>query len=574
MLRGEFAADIVAALAIVTALVLREPFAGLVIVLMQSGGEALETWAAGRASDAVRALEAAAPHVANRLAPDGSSTEIPVEQVHLGDHLLVRPGELVPVDGIILEGEGELDESRLTGEPLPKRAGPGTAAVSGTINGTTPLVLRADALAAESRYAKLVDAVRLAQASKARLQRTADRWAVWFTPLTLVVAAAAVYASGDPRRALAVLVVATPCPMILAVPVAIVAGINRSASRGLILRRGEALERLASADALLVDKTGTLTLGRPDVVAVSPAAGTSANELLALAAAVEEGSGHLLARSLVARAKHDGVAIPSARDIVEVPGHGVRGTVHGRQVRVGNAAWLASEHPTLAAEISALLPTALGTRALVVADGRLLGSVTFADQLRPEADRALQRLRTLGLGRQILASGDDAAAVDAVGLSLGLSARYANLRPEQKAELVRAEEAAGRRVLMLGDGVNDAPAMAAAHVAVAVAASGAGLSAATADAVLLVEDLDCVADGVVIARRTLRIARQSLVIGLTLSTAAMGVAAMGWLAPAVGALVQEAIDVAAILNALRAARADVRPPAGAPAPVRPVAAAR
>jgi len=552
LFRGRFAADVVAALAILTALALREPFAGLVIVLMQSGGEALETWAAGQASAAVRSLEAAAPRIAHRLDTDAKPQDVPVEEIRPGDRLLVRAGETVPCDSLVAEGRGEINTSRLTGEPWPVPVGPGKAVSSGVVVLDVPLVLEATARASDSQYARLVEMVREAQGSKAKLQRIADRWAVWFTPLVIVVAAGAAITARDPLRALAVLVVATPCPMLLAVPVAIVGGINRAARHGVIVRRGEALERLAVADTLIVDKTGTLTEGRPTLIAADPAPGVTRLQLLSAAAAVEESSGHLLARAVVSAARAEQIETEPATDVRDIPGLGVRGVVGGHLVRVGNSRWLMAELPDLGTIPSnGDDPTEM--RAHVTEGSRFLGVLRFADRIRPSAAPALLALRQLGLDRQILASGDSTAPVLVVARAVGITDARGEQKAEDKAALVKAQQADGRRVLMLGDGTNDAPALMLADAGLAVAADGGGLGAASADAVLLSGDLSQVTAAVRIARRTLRIAQQSLLMGLGLSIIGMGFAAAGMLAPTVGALVQEAIDVAAILNALRAA---------------------
>jgi cation transport ATPase len=335
LLRGKAAADVVAMLAIVAAVPLGEPLAGLVVVLMQTGGEALERFAEGRASAAVRALEEAAPHEAHRVEAAGGVTDITADAVVVGDLLLVRPGEMVPCDGVVTEGASHVDVSRLTGEPVPVSAGPGTNLPSGAVNGESPLTLRAEALASQSLYARIVELVRSAQASKAPLQRLADRYAVWFTPLTLAVCVVAFLVSHDARRVLAVLVVATPCPLILATPVAIIGGLNRAARRQVVIRNGGALEQLGSVTTAMFDKTGTLTVGRPalsKVVAVPP---FTERGVLSCAGAVEHGSGHLLARSVVEGARARGVGLPVATDIREAPGQGVEGTVEGRGSWVG-----------------------------------------------------------------------------------------------------------------------------------------------------------------------------------------------------------------------------------------------
>lgn len=547
LLRGQFAADVVATLAIITAVLLGEPIPGLVVVLMQRGGEALERYAEGRASRAVRALEDAAPRVAHRIS--GDIADVPVGQVQPGDRILVRPGELVPCDGIIEEGRSHLDTSSLTGEPLPRLAESGTAVESGAINQEGALTVRVTAPAERSQYARIVELVRSAQASKAPIQRTADKVAVWFTPATLALAGLAWLGSGDVSRVLAVLVVATPCPLILATPVAIIGGINRGARHGIIMRNGGALEALARVDTVVFDKTGTLTIGRPDVSGVMVADGVERAELFRLAGAIESHSGHLLARSLTEAALKEVPILPQASDIAESPGRGVAGSVEGRQVIVGSPAYVAERFPVAADALGAL--DGAGLRAWVAADGHGLGVVSYADHLRPGLQETFAELRALGLRHMVLLSGDSQANADAVAHTIGVQDVRGDLRPEDKVAAVKDMEAAGSRVLMVGDGTNDAPALSTATVGIALAAHGGGISAEAADVVLLRDDIGLTRRAVAIGRRTMRIARQSIYAGLGLSMVAMAFAALGLIQPVAGALLQEAIDVAVILNALR-----------------------
>jgi heavy metal translocating P-type ATPase len=552
---GHYAADLVAMLAIATALLLQQPLPGLIVVLMQTGGEALERYAEGRASEAVRELEAAAPRRAHRLAGI-EVTDVPADAVVVGDTLLVRPGELVPCDGTVLDGRSSVDTARLTGEPLPVAAGPGTHLLSGSLNLDGPLTLRALAPASESQYARIVELVRSAQASKAPLQRLADRYAVWFTPITLLVCLATWLASGDPVRVLAVLVVATPCPLILATPVAIVSGINRAARRGIIFRHGSALEQLADVSVAVFDKTGTLTLGQPRVARVLPAQGFTERELLRLASGVEHGSGHLLARTLVDHAMATGIEVPAARGVVEAPGEGVTGEVEGISVAVGGWSYILRRHPGTESALRSAMrdATEAGLRAYVAADGRGAGVVEYADRVRPSAAGLPQRLRRLGLRRVILLSGDDPANATAIGREVGVDEVHGGLLPGDKVSFLQELARAGERVLMVGDGTNDAPALSSATVGIALASGGGGITAEAADAVLLADDPARVLDAIRISRRTLRLARQSIWVGLGLSGLAMIMAALGDLPPTAGALLQEGIDVAVILNALRATR--------------------
>jgi heavy metal translocating P-type ATPase len=552
ILRGRFAADIVASLAIVTAFVFAEPVAGLVVVLMQSGGEFLERYAEGRASRAVRELEEAAPRYAHRIA-GGSIEDVPVDAIVPGDRLLVRPGEMLPCDAVVIEGASHLDTASITGEPVPRRVSPGTRVLSGSYNRETPLTIEATARAAESQYARIVELVRTAQASRAPIQRLADRYAVWFTPVTLAVAAAAYGLSGDRLRILSVLVVATPCPLILAVPVAIIGGVNRAARRGIVVRNGTALEQVGQVDTIVFDKTGTLTIGEPTVARVRPAPGWSEREVLRLAGAAEVPSSHLLARPLAATAAERAGPLPRPDSVHEEPGRGVRAVVEGRLVLVGSRSF-ASDHSPAADAALAALATPERLTAFVTVDGMAAGIVEYEDRIRPEAPAALAALRELGISRMQVLSGDSQENVLAVARALGVADARGNLLAAEKVHAVDALRAGGHRVLMMGDGTNDAPALETATVGVAIAPREAAITAEAADIVLLADDLRLLPAAIAIGRHALRIARQSVRVGLGLSALAMVFAAAGYIAPTVGALIQEAIDVSVILNALRSAR--------------------
>lgn len=550
-LRGHFAADIVATLAIVTALLLRQPIAGLVIVLMQTGGELLERYAARRASRAIEELEDASPHAAHRLRGD-QVDDIDAEAVAVGDVLLIRPGELVPADGIVVGGESWVDTSKLTGESVPADVEPGSTVMSGSVNGDRPLRVRATARATESQYARIVQLVRSAQASKAPLQRLADRYAVWFTPFTLLVCALTLLVSGDWMRVLAVLVVATPCPLILATPVAIVGGISHAARHGIIVRHGGALEALGRVTVAIFDKTGTLTIGRPEVSRVIAAPPWDEDTVVRLAAAVEHGSGHLLARSIVAEGDRLG-RLPVAHAVREIPGRGVSGKVNGRSVVVGARSLMLDEYHVEAARLRAL-DDGTTLRAFVLVDSEPAGAIEFADRLRDGVSSTFERMRRAGIVRTILLSGDQPAYVDTVARAVGISEAKGNLLPADKVAVVEQLQKAGDHVLMIGDGVNDAPALSRADVGVALAGRGRGIATESADAILLNDDIAAAAEAVEIGRKTMRVARQSIGIGLGLSALAMVFAGFGLIAPVIGALIQEGIDVAVILNALRTSR--------------------
>ena len=548
-LHGNFATDAVATLAISTAIILRQPFPGLIIVLMQSGGELLEARAQRKATRALQELEKRAPRTAHRRV-NGQVTDVPVEQLAVGDEVLVRPGEVIAADALVKEGRSHVDTAAITGEPMPITAVPGTRLFSGSLNGEAPLILEVLAVAAESQYARIVELVRTAQASKAPIQRLADRYAVWFTPFTLAGAAIAFLASGSADRVLAVLVVATPCPLILATPVAIIGGVNRAARAHVIVRSGAALEQLAGVLAIVFDKTGTLTTGRPQPKRLHVLNGWNAPALLPMIAALEQGSSHVLARELVAYARRNGVQPDMARSIEEVAGRGVRGVVDGHDVVIGSEQFVRQNIDATHDDLPAASADAL--RSYVAVDGQLAGFVEFDDQLRPDLKELLAGLRAAGLQRIVILSGDDDQTVQAVASQLDVDEAHGNLHPGDKVEHVRRVMREVGPTLMIGDGTNDAPALATATVGLAVTGGSGDIAAETADAILLGDDLLRVGDTLHIARRALRIAKQSILIGLGLSGLGMLAAAVGWLPPVGGALFQEAIDVAVIVNALRA----------------------
>ncbi len=550
VLAGRWAADLVAALAIVAAAAINHPFPGLIIVLMQTGGEALERFAEGRASRAVRELESMAPRTAHRM-DSGGVTDVAVETVQAGDRLLLRPGEMIPCDGVVVDGRSHVDVSRITGEPVPLTAVPGVRLLSGSLNQEGALTFQATARAGESQYARIVELVRTAQASKSPFQRMADRYAVWFTPFTLLVCGVAYALSGDWTRVLAVLVVATPCPLILAAPVAVIGGINRAARQMIVFRTGGALEQLGRVTLAVFDKTGTLTVGHPSVASIEPANGFARDEVLRYAAALEQQSSHVLATPVVRAAVGMG-PLPPVREVRESPGEGISGEVEGRPVRVGGWAFL-EHHDPAATHALAGMKDGDGLRAYVAIGGRAAGVITYADALRPGLPGFFAELHRLGVRRTILLSGDRQENADAVARSLGLDEARGNLLPAEKAQLVGDLQAAGDRVVMLGDGTNDAPALSTARVGVALASGGGGITAEAADVVILADDPTRLAAAIAISRRTLGIARQSLWAGMGLSMVAMLFAGAGHIPPTAGALLQEAIDVAVIVNALRAA---------------------
>ncbi|MGG5885987.1 heavy metal translocating P-type ATPase [Falsiroseomonas sp. HC035] len=542
--KRDFALDIVAALAMGGALLLGEVLAGAVVALMFAGGQVLEARAGARARREMTALLARQPRSALRQV-DGRLEEIPIAALAPGDHLLVRRGEVLPADGV-LAAPATLDESALTGEPLPVAHPAGAAVRSGTTNAGDSVLLVASRPAAASSYAAILRMVEQAASAKPPMARLAESWSVAFLLATLALSGGAWLATGDPLRALAVLVVATPCPLLLAVPVALVAGLNRAARAGVMIKSGAALEALAQVSILVLDKTGTLTEGTPSLVAIRPAPGFTEAELLRLAAALDQASGHVLAAALVQAAQARGLVLPTPTQVAEAAGAGLAGLVEGRRVALGARPFVATH---------ATLPPATteppGTASVQVAvEGRHAGTLLFRDALRPDAAAMVAAARRAGITRVVLLSGDDQLAAEAAAGQIGADAVFGNHDPAQKMAAIASERRRGR-VLMVGDGVNDAPALALADVGIAMAARGQAASSEAADAIILVDRLDRVALALVAARRARGIARQSVAAGLGLSALGMIAAAFGYLTPVQGALLQEAIDVAVVLNALR-----------------------
>ncbi|MFI8071660.1 heavy metal translocating P-type ATPase [Streptomyces sp. NPDC086033] len=551
--RGQAGVDLIAVLALGGTLAVGEYLAGCLIALMLATGRTLEAAAQRRASHDLRTLPEHAPRSARRLTDTGVAT-VPLGEVAVGDLLVVGPGEVVPVDGRVEGAAAVLDESVLTGEPLQVERAQGDVVRSGVVNAGGAFELRATATEQDSTYAGIVRLAQQAGAESAPVVRLADRYAAWFLPLSLAVAGATWLISGSAVRAVAVLVVATPCPLLLAAPVAIVSGLSRASRLGVVIRDGGALENLGRARTLLLDKTGTLTRGRPRVLDVTAAPGLKPAEVLRLAASLDQYSPHVLAQAIVDTARERGLKLSAPTDVTEEPGRGATGTVDGHHVSIGRLS-PAAARPTWARAVDnrALLDGA--AVAWLALDGQPTGAVLLRDPLRHDAPRTLRHLRSAGIERLLILTGDRAAPAREVAAVLGLDDVRAELSPADKVAAVRAEREQAVTV-MVGDGVNDAPALAAADVGVAMGARGSTASSEAADIVLTTDRVDRLADAVTIAQRSRRIAVQSALGGMLMSLAAMAAAAIGLLPPAAGALLQEGIDIAVILNALRALRVD------------------
>lgn len=550
--RGNVGLDMVAALSMTAALLAGEELAAVVVALMYSGGQYLESYAEVRARHEMTALLSRVPRLAMRHA-NGALQEVSLDEVAPADLLLVRHGDVVPTDGVPASEMALLDQAALTGEAVPVRHRRGADLMSGSVNAGDAFDMTVTHRAAESTLAGIVRLVAQAQQVRAPMVRLADRFAVGFLFLTVTIAGAAWYWTGDVIRAVAVLVVATPCPLILAVPVALVSGLSRAAREGVLVKGGRILEAMAKVRVLVADKTGTLTGGQAQLVDTVVAADIPAVEMLRLAASLDQTSKHSIANALVAEARAQHLTLSIPQNAHETPGEGVVGKVDSRTVVLGGRAYVARHLPHGRAPTTYPATRPGSVCVSLAVDGVWAGELVLADTLRSGSRALIDGLRAVGIGRIVLATGDRLDVAQSVVAGLGFDAIHAGLTPEEKIAVVQREKAHGP-VVMIGDGVNDAPALAAADVGVAMGARGAAASAEVADVVLLVDRLDPILPGLQIARAARRIALQSVFAGLGLSIAGMTAAAFGALTPVQGALLQEAIDVAVILNALRALR--------------------
>lgn len=547
MIGGTFGVDILAVIAILATVLTGEVVATLIIVVMVAGGSALEDFAQRRAEHDLDALVDREPRVGHLLV-DGDPQDVPVGDVRIGDLLLVRSGEVVPVDGILQTERGVFDDSPLTGESLPVDRVSGDPVPSGSITGPRAITIRADHLARDSQYQAIVALVAGASAHRAPMVRLADRFAIPFTAVSLAIAGLAWWVSGDPVRFAEVVVLATPCPLLLAAPVGFIAGMSRAARNGVVVKGGAVLETLSRIRTVVVDKTGTVTAGHPVVVRVDATPPWSADHLLALVASVEKLSSHVLAASIVSSAEDRGLDIPLAVAGTESEARGISATADGLRVSVGTSSFVRSEG-------AAVVPAALagGELAVYVAvDGEFAGTVIASDPVRRESRDTVRTLRELGTERIVMLTGDASSTAEHVAGIVGVDECRADCLPADKVDAVAALTA--RPVLMVGDGINDAPVLAAADVGMAMGARGATAASEAAGAVILVDDFSRVARAVAIGRDTVRIVYQSIWIGILISIALMVVASFGLIPATVGAALQEVVDLATVLNALRALR--------------------
>ena len=554
MLSGKLVVDIIAFLAIITAVIMDEAFAGVVIVLMQSSGTAIENYGMRHATSELKKLLERRPKVAH-LKIDGSMKDIPVSEVRPGDNLIVKQGELIPVDGSVTSGVGEMDESSITGESRISTRHVGEKVLSGTVNTSSTIEMRAEKIEAESEYGKIVDMVRKAQKSKAPIQRIADRYGMWLVPITLITALAGWLYTGSTVTILSVLVVATPCPLILATPIAIMGGLSRATRKGIIVKGGGAIETLGRVQEVFFDKTGTLTSGKPTITGIVKRSDIDEDRLLFLSGSAEQMSNHPIAKAISAKAKEKFGVLPLPTSVREIPGTGIVATVEGNEIVVGSFALCNDSQPGQAIPMQTGDLQAMdvqGMQSCIKVNGAVAGIIVFSDNVREGVPAMISDLIELGVSRVVMLTGDNIYNAQKVANQAGIAEFRAGLLPEEKLAFIRSEVEAGKTVAMIGDGINDAPALTAASVGIAMGVSGSDISAESSEVVLTVEDVTRVSDAISIGRRTLSIAMQSIIIGMGLSAVFMFLAAIGLIYPAEGALIQEGIDSLAIMNSIRA----------------------
>jgi heavy metal translocating P-type ATPase len=544
---GKYGIDILAATAIITSVILHEYWAGIIIVLMLTGGESLEDYAERRARLELDALLTRAPKQAHVL-KGRKVIDVSIDQVNVGDKLIIKPGEVVPVDAVILEGSSSFDESSLTGESLPIDKRKGEDILSGALNLEGAITVRALHTAEDSQYEQIIKLVKAAASTESPFVRLTDRYSIPFTAISFAIAGTAWFISGDPVRFLQVIVVATPCPLLLAAPIALISGMSRAAKHGIIIKTGSALEKLASVKTIAFDKTGTLTHGTPTVSNVKTFGGIKKDQLLSVAAALEQNSAHILAKAINQAAEDAGVRIPKAKQLQEFPGHGAVARIGKDQIQLGRLNYLVESGVELPGSFD---PKSFKTTATYVAiDSKLAGVISFKDEVRSESKSMLERLRRLGIKNIFMVTGDNKIAAETIGKQLGISKVVSEALPGDKVH--ELEAAQPRPVAFVGDGVNDAPVLTAADGGLALGARGSTAASESADVVIMLDDVAHVAQGLEIARHTFSIARQAILIGISLSIVLQLVFFTGHFRPVLGAGLQEIVDVIVIFIALRA----------------------
>lgn len=544
---GSYGIDILAAAAIVTSVVLHEYWAGIIIVLMLTGGEALEDYAQRRAKTELNALLARKPKRAHVIR--GRKTiDLTVNDVRVGDKLSILPGEVVPVDAVLIEGSSSFDESSLTGESLPVVKTVGDSLLSGSINLEGSIIVRAIQTAGDSQYQQIIKLVQGAASSQSPFVRLADRYSIPFSVMAFAIAGSTWFITGHAIRFLEVLVVATPCPLLLGAPVALISGMSRAARNGIIIKTGTAIERLAEIQTMAFDKTGTLTKGKPKVDEVKTFGSFTTKEVLAYAAGLEQSSNHVLATAIIEAAVAQNVNIPKSKQIKEDPGHGLKGRLQGKTIQVGRLDSLLADGVTIPKNFKPASLTQTAT--LVAINGELAGIISFVDEIRPESKKTLLRLTKAGIRHIMMVTGDNTVVAGQIAKKLGIKNVHAECLPVDKLRVI--EDAEPKPVAFVGDGVNDAPVLAAADVGIALGARGSTAASESADVVILLDDVSKVADAVEIAKRTFFIAKQSILVGIFISLGLMVIFSTGKFKPIYGAVIQELVDVTVIFNALRA----------------------
>ena len=542
---GKYGVDILAITAIVATLLVNEYWASLMILIMLTGGESLEDYAQKKAGQELQSLLDNTPRTAHKLQGGDQQLDVAVDTLEIGDHLVIKPGEIVPADGRVIMGESTFDEASLTGEAKPMSKKVGDELMSGSVNGDSSVKMVVEKRAEDSQYQLIIKLVEESKEKPARFVRLADRYAVPFTLIAYLIGGIAWWASGDPVRFAQVLVVASPCPLILAAPVALVAGMSRSSKSGIVVKTGTAVEKLAETKTIAFDKTGTITKGILEVTGVAPVQGFSEAELLRVAASAEQGSAHILARSLVQ-------AVPQllpVTDLKEISGQGITATVDGRQVKVGNARFI--DVPEAKTDTTAIY---------VAIDEKYAGTIYFSDTIRPEASKTIARLKAQGITDLLIVTGDGRTVAEAIAEEVGLTEVHACCLPQDKLTILTSIPKEKRPVTMVGDGVNDAPALTVADVGIAMGAHGSTAASESADVVILKDDLERVAEALMISRETMKVAKQSVLIGIFVCVFLMIVASTGVIPALFGAMLQEVVDTVSILSALRAKKSAKQPP--------------
>lgn len=538
---GRYGVDLLAIIAIISTLIIGQYWASLIIILMLVGGESLEDYAANRASRELHKLLENSPTFAHKKVGD-NYVDTPIDEIEIDDVLLVKASEVVPIDSVVLEGSSWFDESSLTGESEPVTKELGDDVLSGSINGETAVMIRASKKASDSQYQKIVQLVKESEATPAQFVRLADRYAVPFTIVSLLIAGAAWFISGDMTRFAEVLVVASPCPLILAAPIAFVGGMSRSSRNGLLVKNGTTIEKLSLAKTVAFDKTGTLTTGILQVKSIMPETSNhSEDDLLQIAASLEIGSNHILAKSLVKYAAEKGLALIEVTDLRESTGLGLSGIIQNKNYRIGRANFANAENEKVS-----------GTAVFLSENDTFIGKILFEDKIRPESQHVIKRLKAQEVQHILMLTGDNEKTAELVAGELGITEVHAGLMPSEKIGILKELPETHRPMVMVGDGVNDAPALALSDVGIALGASGSTVASESADVVVLRNDLNLVPESIKISRETMKVAKEAVLIGIFICIALMLIASTGILPAIIGALLQEVIDTVSILYALKA----------------------